>query len=268
MAGCNQITVWTAQLDAFPEACWPRLPALLDAGERQRAARFVLERHQRQFVVAHALKRLMLSAVTPGAPGPANWTFEFGAQGKPKVSGAPGLHFNISHCDGLVACAVSHAVEIGIDVECLQRVAPLELAASHFARAEHALLMGMSDQQRPLGFFRLWTLKEVYIKATGLGLAQTLRDFAIAFDPLRVSFADPGLGDATAWQFRQTIVGPETHLVALAWRGAPLTVEIAPAAIEALLAQAAPSAAYWGSLRKTAGGARRPFGPDRGGDTW
>jgi len=238
MAGCNRITVWTAVPDAVPEASWPRFAGLLDAGERARAARFLFERHRRQFVAAHALKRLMLSAAA-GAPGPAEWTFEGGVHGKPKVSGAPGPHFNISHCEGLVACAVSHAVEIGVDVERLERPAPLELAGHYFAAAECTMLSAMPEAQRPLGFFRLWTLKEAYIKATGLGLAQTLGDFAFSFEPLRVSFADPALGDAAAWQFRQTTIGPETHVLALAWRGAPLPVEITPVALDALLVQTA-----------------------------
>lgn len=242
MAGCNGITVWTAALDAIPEACWPRFASLLDAGERERAARFLFERHRRQFVAAHALKRLMLSAAA-GATGPADWTFEAGAHGKPKLTGKRGPHFNISHCEGLVACAVSETVEIGVDVERLERPAPLELAGHYFAAAECTLLSALPQAQRPLGFFRLWTLKEAYIKATGLGLAQTLGDFAFSFEPLRVSFTDPALGDAAAWQFRQTTVGPETHVLALAWRGAPLPVDITPVALEALLVQTASGSA-------------------------
>jgi 4'-phosphopantetheinyl transferase len=179
----------------------------------------------------------MLSAAA-GAPGPADWAFDTGVRGKPRVSGVPGPHFNISHCDGLVACAVSCAVDIGVDVECLERSAPLELAGRYFAVAECALLSAMREAERPLGFFRLWTLKEAYIKATGLGLSQTLGDFSIGFDPLRVSFADPALGNSAAWQFRQTTVGPERHVLALAWRGVPLPVEITPVALEALLADA------------------------------
>src|SRR5689334_10737211 len=95
MADCNRITVWTVAPDAIPEACWPRLATLLDAGERERAARFAFGHHRRQFLAAHALKRLMLSAAVPGSHGPAKWVFETGAQGKPKVSGPAGPHFNI-----------------------------------------------------------------------------------------------------------------------------------------------------------------------------
>ena len=50
--------------------------------------------------------------------------------------------------------------------------------------------------QPPIGFFRPCTLKEAYIKATGLGLAQRPDDFAFAFEPLRVTFADAALGEA------------------------------------------------------------------------
>lgn len=259
MTDYKRITVWTAALDAIPEACWPQLATLLDVEECKRAARFVFELHRRQFVAAHALKRLMLSAHAEGALGPADWTFETGAQGKPKISGASGPQFNLSHCDGLAACAVSHAVDIGVDVECLERPAPLELASCYFTAAECALLSEMPEARRPLGFFRLWTLKEAYIKATGLGLAQTLGDFAIALEPLRVSFANPGLGDDEEWQFWQTTIGPERYVLGLAWRGAPLPVEITPVALEALLAKAATgSATKRPTLPTMGGGACRP----------
>jgi hypothetical protein len=77
------------------------------------------------------------------------------------------------------------------------------------------------------------------VKATGLGLVQSFGDFAVTFDPLQVSFIDPVLGEAAEWHFRQTIIGSERHVLALAWRGAVLPVDITPVAIEVLLAQSA-----------------------------
>lgn len=240
MATTNRIAAWTVALATISEALWPRLLDLLDNAERDRAARFVFERHRRQHIAAHALKRLMLSAIG-GAP-PRSWRFEAPPGGKPRVgkfrvgefrvgefgvgrSGVgkasvgpgPGPHFNISHCDGLVACAVSNDLELGVDVEPVARKAPLDLAQTYFAPEEIRWLTGLPPAEQPLGFFRLWTLKEAYIKATGLGLAQPLHDFAFAFDPLRVLFHDPALGDPRAWQFEQRQVGE--HLLALAWRG-------------------------------------------------
>jgi len=230
------IAAWTAALGAIPDAVWPRLLDLLDTTERDRAARFVFERHRRQHIAAHALKRLMLSAVG-GAP-PRSWTFEAVAGGKPRVGPGPGPHFNISHCDGLVACAISDDLELGVDVEPVGRKAPLHLARTYFAPEEERWLASLPAAEQPLGFFRLWTLKEAYIKATGLGLAQPLHDFAFAFDPLRVLFHDPTLGDPRLWRFEQRLVGE--HLLALAWRGdgRSRSVDFREVSLETLLSDA------------------------------
>lgn len=231
------INIWTMSPDAVPEPLWRQFAAILDPAERERATRFVFERHRRQFTAAHALKRVMLTAAAGGAVTPAAWRFETGAYGKPKISGAEAPHFNLSHCEGAVACAVSHDTEVGVDVECLDRRAPIELAGSHFATSECAWLEQQPEALRPIGFFRLWTLKEAYIKATGLGLSQRLDDFAFQFEPLRVTFADPALGDAAAWRFEQKLIGSQRHTLATAWRAGstPMRVKVKTVDPEALL---------------------------------
>lgn len=156
------INIWTMSPDAVPEPLWRQFSAILDLAERERAARFVFERHRRQFTAAHALKRVMLTAAAGGAVAPAAWRFETGAYGKPKLSGAAAQHFNLSHCDGAVACAVSHDTEVGVDVERLDRRAPIELAGSHFATSECAWLGQQPEALRPIGFFRLWTLRSLH----------------------------------------------------------------------------------------------------------
>jgi 4'-phosphopantetheinyl transferase len=222
------IHIWTMSPDAVPEPSWRQFSAILDPAERERAARFVFERHRRQFTAAHALKRVMLTAAAGGGVAPAAWRFETGAHGKPKICGAAAQHFNLSHCEGAVACAFSHETEVGVDVECLDRRAPIELAESHFAASECAWLGQQPEGLRSIGFFRLWTLKEAYIKATGRGLSQRLDDFAFQFEPLRVTFADPALGDAAVWRFEQRLIGSRRHVLATAWRAGstPIRVEV------------------------------------------
>jgi 4'-phosphopantetheinyl transferase len=238
----HRITVWTVAVDAVPEELWPSLGALLDDSERARAALFFFEQHRRQYVAAHALKRLMLSALWRAPP----WTltFETAPGGKPRLGPAPGPYFNLSHCEGLVACAVSPDLELGVDVERVSGDPPLELVRSHFAPEEERWFSSLPRLARPVAFFRLWTLKEAFIKATGRGLTQPLQDFAFGFDPLHVSFRDPALGDSRAWHFEQRVIGGE-HLLALAWRGGSqdALVAIREVRFEALLA--ANSRATW-----------------------
>ena len=66
-----RILVWTVAVREAPEPLWLRLGAMLDDVERARAARFAFERHRREFVAAHASKRLLLSGV--GEPAPHAW---------------------------------------------------------------------------------------------------------------------------------------------------------------------------------------------------
>jgi 4'-phosphopantetheinyl transferase len=218
------------------ELLWSRLGLLLDDVERGRAARFAFERHRREYVAAHASKRLMLTVVSGAAAH--SWAFETAPSGKPRVGPLPGPHFNLSHSERLVACAVSKEVELGIDVEPINRRAPLEIAKTHFAPMEQSWIAALPRSEQALGFWRVWTLKEAFIKATGRGLAQPLQHFSFMLDPLGVIFHDRALGDSQAWHFEQRLVG-SGHLLALAWRDAhhEASVDIREMQLEMLLAE-------------------------------
>lgn len=237
MERTHHIAVWTVALSEVPDALWPSLKALLDGTEQARAERFVFERHRNQCIAAHALKRLMLSSLH-GTPAPA-WRFEIAPGGKPRVSDAAGPHFNLSHCDGLVACAVSPDLDLGIDIEPVTRDAPFEVVRSYFTPQEERWLNGLPGSERGAGFFRLWTLKEAFIKATGRGLAQSLQDISFAFDPLGAAFRDPALGDAASWRFEERVIRGQ-HMLALAWcaQGQETSVTFREVRLETLLAEA------------------------------
>ena len=211
------IAVGTVAVGAIAESLWPRLAGLLDTAERERAARFRFDRDRRQHIAAHALKRLMLSALADAVVAPQAWTFETAVGGKPQVYEGAGPHFNLSHCDGLVACAVSRRLEMGVDVERLTDEVPFEFAQSQFGQEEARWLNSLPAATRTSGFYRLWTLKEAYLKAAGFGMAQPMRDFSFGFDPLTVTFHDPSLGDASKWRFHQLEIG-RRHMLALAWQ--------------------------------------------------
>jgi 4'-phosphopantetheinyl transferase len=228
----TRIAVGSAALATVAETLWPRLAALLSDEERARAARFHFERNRREYVAAHALKRLMLSEAAGGRPH--DWCFAAEPGGKPFVAGRTGLHFNLSHCNGLVACAVSADVPLGVDVEPLERRAPLDVADHYFAPDERAWLFGLPDGEQSRGFFRLWTMKEAFIKATGKGVAQGLHSFAIGFEPLRVTFPDPGRAEPGEWRFVQEAIGGG-HLLGLAWRGPDAAVTLRAIRLEDML---------------------------------
>lgn len=139
--------------------------AVLSAGERDRAARFAFAADRRLYLTAHAAVRHALSAVRPEV-APRDWAFGRERGGRPYAVGAGRWDFNLSHTRGRVACLVAPGLRCGVDVEAVSaRVAALGSAV--FAPAELARLQGPGSATEATV---LWTLKEAYAKARGLGL--------------------------------------------------------------------------------------------------
>jgi 4'-phosphopantetheinyl transferase len=183
--------------------------AMLSQDERTRAGRFLLERHRRQFVIAHGLVRTALSRHVP-AVSPDAWSFVTNRYGRPFIAGpqteSP-LFFSLSHTDGCVACVVSVNECVGVDVEATDRkCAHREIAEFVFSPEEVGALCALPPAELIDRFFDYWTLKEAYIKARGMGLHLPLDQFTMVIGPggaVGISFA-PGFDDtATRWTLTQ-----------------------------------------------------------------
>ena len=205
---------------------------LLTPDEHARMGRLIFERDRQRFLLTRALVRTTLSRYS--AVAPADWRFVTNAYGRPEIanrpSGVPDLRFNVSHTDGLVACAVTVGREVGVDVESVDRRLIYDVADRFFAPREVEDLRALAAADQPRAFFDYWTLKEAYIKARGMGLAIPLGDFAFRLGPgaaPTISFERSITDDPATWQFMQAWPTP-THRLALAVRrtGADLPVRI------------------------------------------
>jgi 4'-phosphopantetheinyl transferase len=242
--GREDVDVWILgapeDADAFRiERC----TALLSADELERMARFRFAADRLRYLFAHALVRTTLSRYAPRTP-PARWRFRANAYGRPEIAaeadapeGAAPLRFNLSHTAGLVACVVARGRDVGIDVEHLwPPTFDLGIAAHHFARAERAGLEALPPEARRERFFAIWTLKEAYIKARGMGLALPLDRFAFDLDGLdahaeiRVRFEPDMKDDEARWLFAR-LRPSSPHALAVAAGRAPgesLRVRLCP----------------------------------------
>jgi len=108
--------------------------------------------------------------------------------------------------------------QIGVDIEDGQRsLCHLQIADGHFAPAEIAHLRSAPSEQQQALFYRLWTLKEAYIKAIGSGLSAPLDRFAFALAPIRIRFETGLNDDAAHWQFESCDL-TERHTLSVAIR--------------------------------------------------
>lgn len=196
--------------------------ALLTPAERARGARFIPAESRHRHLVTRALVRCTLSRYADVAPD--GWRFIENAWGRPAIDpacDALGLRFNLSHADGLIACLVARDVEVGIDVEDTGRRADyLGVGRRYFSRGEATALEAATGDARAERFYQLWTLKESYIKARGIGLALPLAAFTFDLRGERptIAFEPPIEDNPAGWQFSQFRIG--RHAVATAVRTA------------------------------------------------
>ncbi|MGD9409862.1 MAG: 4'-phosphopantetheinyl transferase superfamily protein [Thiohalocapsa sp.] len=159
--------------------------ALLDADEQARAARFRRETDRMLYCAAHVLLRQALSQ--QAEPAPAAWRFVQSARGRPEIDagicpGSPGLRFNLTHTPGLVCCALTRQLPVGVDAECRRGLRDARALAQRFFAADEAAAIAAAglagSAAEALTFQSIWTLKEAYVKALGLGLSMGLDRFA------------------------------------------------------------------------------------------
>lgn len=182
-----------ARLDAGAEETRSLESCLSDA-ERERAARFRFERDRRRFIVARARLREELAARLGVRPEAVR--FAYGDNGKPRLADHA-LQFSVSHCDDVALFAFSKTAEVGVDIEAIRPVREADaIAVQFFSPLEHAGYAALAPRDRLLGFFRVWTRKEAYVKALGVGFSMALERFDLSVAPrgwhLRSFFPLPG----------------------------------------------------------------------------
>ena len=216
----GEVRLWFADVDAIADASLAlAYRQLMAPDERVREARLRFQRDRDVFLMARALVRTTLSRFASVAP--EDWRFEFNHEGKPSVAACHGdarnLCFNVSHTRSLVVMALGRACTLGVDVEMRSPQVDLDVAEHFFSERETAALRRLDASDRLERFVELWTLKESYVKARGMGLSMPLDGFSFDLDtPGRIGLSVESGGDDVAerWRFVQFEAGPE-HRVAL-----------------------------------------------------
>lgn len=220
-----EVHLWCAYDEEIAAAgLLARYRGLLNGEERIQQRRFLLGRNRHQYLVTRALVRCVLAEYLPEIPA-EELTFERNEYGKPCVNNSPlpfPLEFNISHAEKLVILAVTNGVKVGVDVEYVSRGSNvMSIAERFFSARENEELKSLEREQWSDRFFDLWTLKEAYIKARGMGLSVPLDKFSYGFpenETITIRFDGEHIVDNPEnWRFWQ-VKPNETHKIAIALR--------------------------------------------------
>ena len=147
---------------------------ILSAAERQRLSALAdLERRaQREF--AWAARRIILSRYTRTETAELEFFADnFGRPGlsHPRIEN---FFFNLSHTSGFSVLAIA-STRVGVDVENIIAVDFGGVETNQFTSDERSCLAKLKGASRLRAFYRLWTQKEAYVKAVGLGFTLPLQ---------------------------------------------------------------------------------------------
>jgi 4'-phosphopantetheinyl transferase len=163
----GDVHAWLLDLDMPPDVARQALcPA-----ELAQASSYLLPQDGARFAASRAWLRVILSRYL-GAD-PAHLRFATSLSGRPALAAehAGLIHFSLSRSADRALLAVSLAA-IGADIELVSARAGLpDLIASRFGPAEARCIAGGCGGSLLRSFYRHWTAKEAYLKATGHGLA-------------------------------------------------------------------------------------------------
>ena len=209
--------IWRADLTASHPG-WPAAEATLSPSEQARLGRLRTLILRQTYASAHVFLRAVLSRYTGQRRDAV--ALRADGNGKPIIAGSA-LHFNLSYRPGRALLAVTDSGPVGADIEPL---APLADAAALikelFSPPEQAALQAAAPAAYWPLFYLIWTRKEAYAKAQGMGLALPFAGFSVLAPGTPPRLASP----------------PDTQLLSFAagagWQGSVAVLATVPIATQ------------------------------------
>lgn len=205
-----------------------RLLNCVSAEKREKINRFLHIDDRRRCLIGDVLIRSWVQAKI--GPENGNLVFTLNPYGKPLLSSLD-LSFNISH-SGCWVAAIFHRDPVGVDIE---RIAPIDydIARTCFSADEYESFCRRREDEKLTCFYDLWTIKESYMKAVGMGMALLMRSFTVSIDN-EGAIAVKGANVEREWHFRQYAIDGGYKLTACG-RSEAFPDEVQIVSIEKLL---------------------------------
>lgn len=166
--------LYACSLRSLLQGGWYRLLSALPAERQQRALACRHDADSARIVAAGLL--LQQALARHGVP-PEAQRFTSNPWGKPLLAEAEHLQFSLSHSGNWVVCAVADH-PVGVDLEYPRCSAAIARRYFHPLEAIHG--------DNPDSLCRIWTAKEAFVKALGVGLTLPLDSFLVCLHPDRL----------------------------------------------------------------------------------
>ncbi|MFJ6569140.1 4'-phosphopantetheinyl transferase family protein [Streptomyces sp. NPDC091292] len=190
------------QDDWRPEGAGTRRLRRLLGHDWERYRELTHPRVRTRFAASRVLLKFAAAAAL-GVP-PESVELGYGLTGRPCLRGYDGVHLSLSHTDDLLLVGLATDGAIGVDAERSDRVLYGSGLGRHMCTPyETERIEAMPVAERNAAMLRLWTLKEAYSKAIGLGMLFRFTDFGFSPDeaPTDLLRPDGTPGTVGAWAF-------------------------------------------------------------------
>lgn len=149
--------------------------SFLADSEKERADQLKIKKVFEQFVLTRG--RLRRNVAQQLSCTPQELIIDVAEKGKPYLKNF-NYQFNVSHTQGSAIIALSPTIQLGIDMENINREVDIfGVAKQLFTKQEQDFIFNESDQKQ--AFFYVWTRKEALVKALGLGIYSDIKTVSI-----------------------------------------------------------------------------------------
>jgi 4'-phosphopantetheinyl transferase len=200
------IEIWQGKVtveDAHYQACW----RVLNEAEQIQAGKFKNALLHKRYVEIHGRLRMLLAQRL--SQSLERISIKNAEHGKPYLADHPELAFNLSHSADRVMIAVGWNCQLGVDIEfCKQRINLSGLVDKCFSKEEAAYWTKLPETKKNEEFYRFWTRKEAFVKATGHGIALGLNQCVInPENPTEFLRVPDNCGQASEWRVQDIVLG-------------------------------------------------------------
>lgn len=174
--------------------------------------------------------------------------YEFGEWGKPSFHDYPEIHFSLSHSGEYAVCSIGES-PVGNDIERI-RQGRLKVADRFFTVQELEFLYGGQDrdeknlacdddgrgyqrgnvEETTQRMFRIWTMKESFLKVTGRGMTLPLNGFSVLVEEGQKIRVEQDL-DSTVYRMKEYQDIPGYRVAVCCAEGSEIAGNMEPAAV-------------------------------------